>query len=82
MGFGIIQVGLNATTGLVIDLTMYDKKRLKDSISSHQSIKYLTDMKWKVWLLLITLENNESERQSKSRISIEWDQLLISSNVR
>jgi len=45
MGFGIIQVGLNATTGLVIDLTMYDKKRLKDSISSHQSIKYLTDMK-------------------------------------
>jgi uncharacterized ubiquitin-like protein YukD len=82
MGFGIIQVGLNATTGLVIDLTMYDKKRLKDSISSHHSIKYLTDMKWKVWLLLITLENNESERQSKSRISIEWDQLLISSNVR
>jgi hypothetical protein len=45
MGFGIIQVGLNATTGLVIDLTMYDKKRLKDSISSHHSIKYLTDMK-------------------------------------
>lgn len=45
MGFRIIQVGLNATTRLIIDLTMYDKKRLKDSISSHYSIKYLTDMK-------------------------------------